>query len=129
MANRSVASNTDSTVSNSNTALDLKSSCWVVKGSPHFSRSILWGHSAFVWVQVEFMSKQSQLRDHLAVIASQCDLLEDLYSARPEATTAIKVIRNAAHRIAKEIEDESRPAPQLFAEVPNESARDNADIV
>lgn len=74
------------------------------------------------------MSGLSQLKDHLAVIANQCDLLEDLYAARPEATTAINVIRNAAHRVAKEIEGQSWPASQLFAEGAIEPARDSADL-
>ena len=77
---------------------------------------------------MEHMSRQSQLQD-LAVIVNHCDLLEDLYSARPEAATPINVIRNAAHRIAKDIESQFRPAPQVFVEGARESVRDNPDCV
>lgn len=55
------------------------------------------------------MSKSlARLRGHLAVIASQCDMLEDIFSARNEIMTRVNVIRNAAHHITNAIELQSR---------------------
>ena len=48
-----------------------------------------------------------RLRGHLAVIASQCDMLEDIFSARKEVMTRINVIRNAAHHITNAIDLQS----------------------
>ncbi len=70
------------------------------------------------------MSRQSQLQDHLAVIANQCDLLEDLYPGRSEAMTAINVIRNAAQRILRATQDQSSPESQLFVEGRRDSRAD-----
>ena len=49
-----------------------------------------------------------RLRGHLAVIASQCDMLEDIFSARNEIMTRVNVIRNAAHHITNAIELQSQ---------------------
>jgi len=56
------------------------------------------------------------LQDHLTVIIGQCDMLEDIFSARSEVMTRINVIRNAAHRIANAIECQSWPPSEMFAE-------------
>jgi hypothetical protein len=56
------------------------------------------------------------LRDHLTVIISQCDMLEDIFSARTEVMTRIDVIRNAAHRIANAIACQSSLPSEMFAE-------------
>ncbi len=56
------------------------------------------------------------LQNHLTVIISQCDLLEDMFSARTEVMTRVNVIRNAAHRIANAIDWQSWPAAEVFAE-------------
>ena len=56
------------------------------------------------------------LRGHLAVIATQCDMLEDFFSARPEIMTRIKVIRNAAYRIAGEMKTAPWPLSARFGE-------------
>jgi hypothetical protein len=51
------------------------------------------------------MSKSSvRLQSHLAVIVSQCDMLEDIFSARSEIMMRVNVIRNATHRITKAID-------------------------
>jgi hypothetical protein len=43
-------------------------------------------------------------------------MLEDLFSARPEIMTRIKVIRNAAYRIAGEMETQPWPFSARFGE-------------
>ena len=50
------------------------------------------------------MSKSSvRLRGHLAVIITQCDMLEDIFAARSEIMMRINVIRNAARRITNAV--------------------------
>lgn len=62
------------------------------------------------------MSKPSvRLRGHVAVIVSQCDLLEDLFSTRHEIMARINVIRNAARRIRNTVEF-SLPATEVSRE-------------
>lgn len=62
------------------------------------------------------MSKSSvRLRGHLAVIASQCDMLEDIFSARNEIMTRVNVIRNAAHHITNAIELQSRSSSERMS--------------
>jgi len=55
------------------------------------------------------------LHDHLTVIIAECDLLEDTFGARSDVMTPINIIRNAAHRVANAVEDESRPPFERFA--------------
>ena len=63
------------------------------------------------------MSKSSvRLRGHLAVIVSQCDMLEDVFSARNEIMLRINVIRNAAHRITKAIDLQSWSSSEVIVE-------------
>jgi hypothetical protein len=62
-----------------------------------------------------------RLRDHLTVIIGECDLLEDTLGARSDAMTSIKVIRNAAYRVAKAIEGESWMALEILAGTPPDS--------
>lgn len=58
----------------------------------------------------------AQLQDHISIIISECDMLEDIFSDRSEVMTAINVIRNAAHRIARTINGQSQSASEMFAE-------------
>lgn len=63
------------------------------------------------------MSKSSvRLRGHLAVIVSQCDMLEDIFSSRNEIMMRVKVIRNAANRIAKAADLQSWSSSELIGE-------------
>ena len=56
------------------------------------------------------------LQDHLTVIVSQCDMLEDIFPARTDVMERINVIRNAAHRIENAIEGQSWPASEMLVE-------------
>lgn len=56
------------------------------------------------------------LQDHLTIIISQCDMLEDVFSARTEVMTRVNVIRNAAYRIANAIDSQRLPASEIFAD-------------
>jgi hypothetical protein len=67
-----------------------------------------------------------QLRDHLTVIISQCDMLEDIFSARTDVITRINVIRNASHRIENAIDCQSWPASEMFAEDRDDDVRNGA---
>ena len=68
------------------------------------------------------MSKSSlRLRGHLAVIASQCDMLEDIFSAQNEIMRRVNVIRNAAHHITNAIELQFGSASERMSRAPSDS--------
>jgi len=68
------------------------------------------------------MSKSSvRLRGHLAVIITQCDMLEDIFAARSEIMMRINVIRNAARRITNVIELQSLPPSVLISKARSSS--------
>jgi len=48
-----------------------------------------------------------RLHDHLSVIITECNLLEDTFGARSDVMTRVNIIRNAANRVANAIEVES----------------------
>jgi len=73
-------------------------------------------------VILTLMSKSwARLRGHLAVIASQCDMLEDIFSSRNEIMTRVNVIRNAAHHITNAIELQSRSPSERMSRAHSDS--------
>ena len=68
----------------------------------------------------------SHLQDHVAIIISECDVLEDIFSDRRDAMTAINIIKNAARRIASTINSQSQAASEIIPDDQRAQSRQSA---